>query len=190
MNENTRLTLLEKVRNQHDEKSWGDFVDTYRPFIYSVCRKMNVAHYEAEELTQDILLKLWGKLPEFQYEKNGRFRAWLCTVTGNQVKNFFRSHQRRNERDKKYFDESITDPEIESITEESWKKYAVLRALENIRPLFSEKVFDIFNLLQQGKTRPQVAELMDVSPNQVSVYKERVLRRLTSEIRRLDQEWG
>lgn len=190
MNDKTSLTLLEKVRNKHDEQSWEDFVETYRPFIYSVCRKMNVAHYEAEELTQDILLKLWDKLPEFQYEKNGRFRAWLCTVTGNQVKNFFRSHQRRSERNRKYFDESISDPEIESITEESWKKYAVLKAMENIRPLFSEKVIKIFELLQEGKRRPEVADLMEVSPNQVSVYKERVLRRLTAEIRRLDQEWG
>ena len=190
MNQNTRLTLLEKVRDRHDEQSWEDFVETYRPFIYSICRKMNVEHYVSEELTQDIMLKLWEKLPEFQYEKNGRFRAWLCTVTGNQVKNFFRSHQRREERNKKYFDNNISEPEIEAITEESWKKYAVLRAMENIRPLFSDKVIKIFELLQEGKKRPEVAEIMQVSPNQVSVYKERVLRRLVAEIRRIDQEWG
>ena len=190
MNENTRLTLLEKIRDRHDEQSWKDFVETYRPFIYSVCRNMKVNHYESEELTQEVLLKLWDKLPEFQYSKNGRFRGWLCTITGNMVKNHFRSNERRQKRNEKYGSEEMSEPEIERITEESWKKYAVVRAMENIRPLFSEQVIQVFELLQDGMSRPQVAEKLNMPPNRVSVYKERVLRRLTSEIRRIDQEWG
>ena len=190
MTDNTRLTLLEKIRDRHDEQSWEDFVDTYRPFLYSICRQMNVDHYDAEELTQDVLLKLWEKLPEFQYSKNGRFRGWLCTVTGNTVKNFFRGTQRRNERQKKYCQEDIDIPEIEKIAEENWKKYAVVRAMENIKPLFPELVIKTFEMLNEGKRRPEVAEALGIPPNRVSIYKERVLRRLTSEIRRIDQEWG
>ena len=190
MNDNTRLTLLEKIRDRHDEQSWEDFVDTYRPFVYSVCRQMNVNHYDAEELTQDVLLKLWEKLPEFQYSKSGRFRGWLCTVTGNAVKNFFRGNQRRNERQQKYCDTEIDTPEIEKIAEENWKKYAVVRAMENIRPLFSELVIEAFEMLNQGKSRTEVAQALDIPANRVSVYKERVLRRLSAEIRRIDQEWG
>ncbi|MCH2206528.1 MAG: sigma-70 family RNA polymerase sigma factor [Lentisphaerales bacterium] len=191
MNENTRLTLLEKIRDRHDEQSWEDFVDTYRPFVYSVCRQMNLNHHDSEELTQDVLLKLWDKLPEFKYSKNGRFRGWLCTITGNAVKNFFRGSQRRTERQQKYCeDTSDILPEIERIAEDSWKKYAVVRAMENIRPLFPELVIKTFEMLNEGKRRPEVAEALDIPPNRVSVYKERVLRRLTSEIRRIDQEWG
>ena len=190
MNENTRLTLLEKIRDRHDEQSWEDFVDTYRPYLYSICRQMNVEHYDAEELTQDVLVKLWEKLPEFQYSKNGRFRGWLCRVTGNAVKNFFRGTQRRKERHEKYSQNEISDPEIEKIAEDSWKKYAVVRAMENIKPLFPDLVIKTFELLNEGKRRPEVAKELNIPANRVSIYKERVLRRLTAEIRRLDQEWG
>jgi RNA polymerase sigma factor (sigma-70 family) len=191
MNENTRLTLLEKIRDRHDEQSWEEFVDTYRPFVYSVCRQMKLNHHDSEELTQDVLLKLWDKLPEFQYSQNGRFRGWLCTITGNVVKNFFRSHQRRTERQQKYCENDADFmPEIEKIAEKNWKKYAVVRAMENIRPLFPDLVIQTFELLNEGKRRPEVAEALGIPANRVSIYKERVLRRLTSEIRRIDQEWG
>ncbi|MCM8527091.1 MAG: hypothetical protein NE327_11285 [Lentisphaeraceae bacterium] len=62
--------------------------------------------------------------------------------------------------------------------------------MENIKPLFPDLVIKTFELLNEGKRRPEVAEILNIPPNRVSIYKERVLRRLTSEIRRIDQEWG
>ncbi len=41
---NTRETLLIRVKNQHDENSWEDFVFYYKKFIYIICRKMGLNH--------------------------------------------------------------------------------------------------------------------------------------------------
>ena len=59
-NYHTRETLLEKIRNQHDDKSWEDFVFYYKHFIYIICRRMNLAHHDAEEVVQKVLVKVWN----------------------------------------------------------------------------------------------------------------------------------
>ena len=90
----TSETLLERVKNPDDEKSWEDFVYYYRPFIYSAIRGMNIAHHDAEEICQSVLLKAWKKLPEFEYNRGkGRFRGWLCHVTGNSVRDSIRKRK-------------------------------------------------------------------------------------------------
>ena len=86
---NTRETLLQRIRNRHDEESWEDFVYYYRQYIYIICRGMGVNHHDSEELVQKVMMKAWDKLPEFEYDKKKRFRGWLCMVTGNTVKDFF-----------------------------------------------------------------------------------------------------
>ena len=74
-NWNTRVTLLEKIRDRHDETSWEDFVYYYKQYIYVVVRGMNLNHHDAEEIVQMVLLKVWDKLPEFNYDsEKGRFR--------------------------------------------------------------------------------------------------------------------
>ena len=73
----TRVTLLMRVKNQHDDKSWEDFVFYYKKkFIYIICRKMGLNHHDGEEVVQKVLLKLWDKLPEFEYDQGSRFRGW------------------------------------------------------------------------------------------------------------------
>ena len=58
---------------------------------------MNLKHHECEDLSQTVLLKLWKSLPEFRYDKEkGRFRGWLCRITGNTVKSYFVKRNRES----------------------------------------------------------------------------------------------
>ena len=65
---NTRKTMLIRLQNQYDEHSWEEFVATYRQYIYNVIRRMNLNHHDALEIVQIVLIKLWKKLPEFNYD--------------------------------------------------------------------------------------------------------------------------
>ena len=40
MADSTRITLLQRIRDQHDESSWEDFVVHYRPYIFAVLRNI------------------------------------------------------------------------------------------------------------------------------------------------------
>lgn len=193
----TRETLLEKIKNKHDDESWEDFVYYYKNFIYVLCRRLNLNHHDSEEIVQKVLLISWNKLPEFEYDKKQNFRGWLCQVTKNCVKDFFRFVNRQNTKVEKASKDGQTNglhnatlPDIEKVAEEEWNTYLASMALMNIRDNFSEKVIDVFLKLSEGSSIASVAQEMDLPPNTVSVYKKRVTATLCQEIRRLNRELG
>ena len=190
----TRETLLVRVKNQHDEASWEDFVFYYKKFIYIICRRMGLNHHDSEEIVQKVLLKLWNKLPEFEYTEGSRFRGWLCKMTGNTVKDFMRSHKRAEERKVKAADyelwnpEVITKPEISKLINKEWDNYISNLALENIKDKFSENVIDIFLKANQGIPVKELSKQINVPVNTIYVYNKRVTAKFHEEIRRLHQE--
>ena len=190
----TRETLLAKIKNKHDDESWEDFVYYYKSFIYIICRKMNLNHHDSEEIVQKVLMIAWKKLPDFEYNENQNFRGWLCKVTKDCVKQFFRFTGRQNNKVEMASmnnpAEKFSEPDIEKIAEEEWKTYIAGMALDNIKDKFSESVIDIFKKLSQGQSRSSVAEEAGLPANTISVYKKRVTAMLCKEIRRLYHELG
>ena len=91
MENKTRLTLIERLRNQYDDSAWDDFSSTYKDYIYVVIIRMGFNPQDCEDLHQQVLLKLWNTLPDFSYDKNKRFRSWIARVTVNLCKDFIRS---------------------------------------------------------------------------------------------------
>ncbi|MCM8536777.1 MAG: RNA polymerase sigma factor [Lentisphaeraceae bacterium] len=195
---NTRVTLLEKIRDQHDETSWEDFVYYYKQYIYVVVRSMNLNHHDAEEIVQIVLLKVWDKLPEFQYDsEKGRFRGWLCRVTGNIVKNFLRSRksqinrvEKMQKQDEENYLNNVSLPEIEKISSREWENYIANMAWNNIEKDFTENVKECFLLMADDLPVAEIAEKFGISESSVYVYKKRVQDRLFAEINRLENDLG
>ena len=61
-------------------------IGRYQGWIYNVSLKMTMDHQDAEDITQEILIKLLTKLGTYQAEK-GLFRTWLYRIVGNHVLN-------------------------------------------------------------------------------------------------------
>src|SRR5690349_5153446 len=55
----TSLTLIERVqRFPPDQKAWDEFVRRYHPMILAWCRKWGLQTSDADDVAQDVLLKL------------------------------------------------------------------------------------------------------------------------------------
>ena len=191
----TRHTLLQKICDRHDDKAWEDFVYYYEKYIYVVCRRINLNHTEAEELVQQVMIKLWKKIPELKVDKNKRFRSWICQVTRNTVIDHFRTLQRRQNRLEKAYGSEHWDyyredslPEFEALAEKEWENYLVNMALQNIKEKVSEKMFTVFLELQKGKNHKQISDEQEMPLNSVYVYQKRMTAKLKEEIDRLNQE--
>src|SRR5262245_46437929 len=80
----TSATLLGRLRAQpDDEQAWDRFVECYGPQIYNWCRQWALQQADAEDVTQNVLLRLATKLRTFTYDPKRSFRGWLRTVTRN-----------------------------------------------------------------------------------------------------------
>ena len=81
MESKTSATLLARLRQvPADQAAWVQFTERYGRKIYAWCRLWNLQQADAEDLTQDVLLKLAEKMQTFDYDPAKSFRGWLKTV--------------------------------------------------------------------------------------------------------------
>ncbi len=191
----TRITLIERVKNPSDEASWEDFVSIYKGYIYTIIRNMNISEHDAEDIAQQVILKLWKKLPETDLTKITRFRSWLSTTTKNCVIDFIRKRTNEAKRLKKAkhdhtlaYLKTISLPESENSIEQEWKIYLVNLALTNISSLFSGHAIAAFRLSMAGADAETIAEKLNIQKKSVNRLKLRVKNRLTTEVDRLKRE--
>jgi RNA polymerase sigma factor (sigma-70 family) len=93
--ESTSITLLGRLcREPTDGTAWQEFIVRYRPRIYAHCLAFPLQPADAEDVTQNVLLRLVAKLPEFHYDPSQSFRAWLRTVTRHVLSDFLAARQR------------------------------------------------------------------------------------------------
>ena len=189
----TRKTLLMRACNQDDEKAWEDFVYYYESFIKMVIYQFLKNNNDTEDLRQVILVKLWKKLKNYDDSKS-KFRTWLSRIIRNTVLNYIRD----NAKSKSLLipeNENLLDPECESELvnhiQSEWQTYATNLALERIKPLFSDKAIQVFNLSLDNVPVSKISETLEISPESVYKMKTRTVTRLKEEIKaiRTDTEF-
>jgi RNA polymerase sigma-70 factor (ECF subfamily) len=75
-----------------DALAWRGLFASYYRLIYYLCYKFTESYSEAEDLTQDVFLKLYCNLSRFD-SKKGSFANWIRHVTRNHLVDHFRSTQ-------------------------------------------------------------------------------------------------
>jgi len=74
------LLMLRVARR--DERAFAALVNRNHGLVYRVCRRMVGEDAEAEDLTQEVFLKLWAQ-PGTWRPDGARFTTWLYRVTAN-----------------------------------------------------------------------------------------------------------
>src|SRR5262245_37893227 len=78
----TSPTLLGRLcLDPPDATAWAAFVYRYGPRIHAWCQQQHLQEADAQDVTQDVLLKLLARMRTFSYDESRSFRGWLKTVT-------------------------------------------------------------------------------------------------------------
>ena len=86
MKSSASATLLYRLRDGRDGLAWDEFFQRYWLLIYSYASRRGCSSHTAEEIVQDVMLKLFERKDVFRYDpERGRFRDWLATVVRNKV---------------------------------------------------------------------------------------------------------
>jgi RNA polymerase sigma factor (sigma-70 family) len=195
----TNATLLQRVKNQYDDRSWDEFNEYYRPYIFMIAKGLKIRHHDAVEISQMIMIKLWENLPDYDYDPNkGCFRSWLRRVATNSVYNYVGSkaykQQSLNAMEETHVPisskESFTESEIEKLIDSEWETYIALMAWENIKSEFNANVQEVYNQLVREIECETIAENIGIKRNTVYIYRKRIQEKLFKEIRRLNYELG
>ncbi len=85
--------LLARI-GQGDEVALGDLYDRYSRPVYSMVLRITQSETEAEEIVQDVFLKVWRSAGSFDAERAKVF-TWITTVARNKAIDRIRSLRRR-----------------------------------------------------------------------------------------------
>ncbi len=78
-----------------DTPAWAELVAGQQRRVYALCYRFTASAHDAEDLTQDVFIKIYGNLRSFDAAK-GSFPTWITTLTRNLlVDHFRRSRQQR-----------------------------------------------------------------------------------------------
>ena len=87
-------SLIERCLNG-DQNAWSDIVRLYWRRVFNIAYKFVGRHDEAEDLTQDVFLKLFRSLNTF--DRRANFSTWLISVSRNLCIDHYRSVRRERE---------------------------------------------------------------------------------------------
>lgn len=72
-----------------DGQAWQQLVVSQHRRIYAICYRFTGSSTDAEDLTQDVFLKLYKNLASFDTQK-GSFQTWITTLARNLLVDHFR----------------------------------------------------------------------------------------------------
>lgn len=189
----TRVTLLGRLRRDPTNQAiWAEFVEHYGPKIYSWCRKWNLQDADAQDVTQNVLLKLADKMRTFQYDSSRSFRAWLKTLTHHAWSDFLEARQRpgRGSGDSQVADmlhsvEARAD--LVQHLEAEFDREVLEEAMARVRLRVAPQTWEAFRLTAlEGCSGAEAAQLIPMQVAQVFVAKRRVQKMLSTEVAKLE----
>jgi RNA polymerase sigma-70 factor (ECF subfamily) len=104
--------LIQRLKNK-DEKAFWEFQSKYREDIYRTAFLIVKNSEDALDVCQNVLLKVWHRIDQYEPRPGKSFGAWLYTVTRNEARNFLRNEIRG--QNLLYRDLEMTDSEINQI---------------------------------------------------------------------------
>jgi RNA polymerase sigma-70 factor (ECF subfamily) len=183
----TPISLLERLRLGGDEASWRRLVQLYTPWIGDWLRRQGLAVADVEDLVQEVMVVLVRELPHFTHDlRRGAFRRWLRTITLNRLRVFWRERKRQPAPDLlEPILAQLQDPD--SDLSRAWDRdhnaHVVRRLLELLEGDFEPQTWQAFRLVVlEGRSSPEAARTLGLSPVAVRVAKSRVLSRFRQEV--------
>lgn len=182
---NTRATLLEQLRDGANVLAWDEFFSCYWPMIYGFARHRGCSEHTAEEIVQDVMLKVFQQRDVYQYDPTrGRFRDWLGVVVRNNVAEHRRRPANRIEArggdsDVGRFDVADDHEDATSAWEAAFENNLLVALLDAVRREISPRTYLAFELIAlQDLSGHAAARLTGQSRNAVYKAHKRVLERL------------
>ena len=189
----TSLSLLAQIKkDDRDPQAWRAFVERYGPRIHRWGTQRGLQPADAEDVTQNVLIKLARHLGTFDYEPNLSFRSWLRRITENAIIDFVRSR-------------ANTHSESSGVADVLSQKAAREDLVQQLEETFDLEMFELAKARVQARvesrrwraweltavqqlTGEEVAEQLDIKVPTVYSGRYQVQKMIQEELNRLELE--
>jgi RNA polymerase sigma-70 factor (ECF subfamily) len=190
----TSHTLMMRVqKHPADPTAWDEFVHRYQPMIRAWCLKWGAQPFDADDVAQQVLIKLMSAMKTYRCESTASFRGWLKTVTHNAWIDFVRRPVTTQAPD---WISSLADShdaleDLEQQMEQAYERELLELAMRRVEPRVKPNTWEAFRLTSiEHLSGAEAAERLTTPISSVFVAKHRVLKLLEEEVRKLQGERG
>ena len=176
------IQLIEKCLNG-DDNAFKQLLWNYHNQLYGYLRRFSSSQFEAEEMFQETLIKVWRGLKK--YNNQQKFSAWLFTIAHNVAMDVIRKNKKHlmlssidNEMDIKGF----SNPDEDLINKERSK--LIEKSINGL----PEKQKSVFLLRQHGElTFREIAEITKEPLNTVISHMHYAIKKIKNKLTKEDE---
>ena len=173
-----------------NQEAWGTIVQRYRKRVFHVAYQFVGRHDEAEDLTQEIFLKVFKALETF--DRRANFTTWLISVS----RNLCIDHYRRVRRERETVDRRVDASELSPVATgldphsrlERFDRRALLREALNALPETLRETVTLRDI--QELTYHEIAARLQLPVGTVKSRINRGRRELARHVIRLERRQG
>jgi len=166
--------LLERI-GQGDQASFDAVFHQHYDRVYGLLFRLVGTRSEAEDLTQEVFLKLYDhsfRRRLFRMGREHNIGAWLYRVATNMGYNAIRGRQRRWQRNTLLVPDPQGVPAAEQEVEKRERETAVRQALTQLKP----RQVQLLMMRQMGFSYAECAEAVNVAPGSVGTLLSRAAK--------------
>ncbi len=131
---------------------------------------------DAEDLCEDLFVKVWEKIKTYKEQKNGSFRAWIFTIAHNMVIDYYRKNRTTIPLDEiEGLEMEYSDMEVERETDLNITSEQLTKALSMLKEDYKQAVILKFI---NDLSNEEISAIMDKSEGAVRILLHRGLKEM------------
>lgn len=159
-----------------DQKAFRRFFHSYKNKIYSFSFSFTRSAEVAEEITQDVFIKVWTNRESLMEIEN--MDAWLSTITRNLCFNYLKKMAlERKLAEELLKTQTIAEQSVEQYVSYKDRKNQLAEALNQLSP--QQRLVFTLNR-DKGLKNEEIAHQLHLSPNTVKTHMVSALRKIRS----------
>ncbi len=190
LDSSTQRSLILRLRDWRDRRSWNEFYRNYHKLVYAVARQSGLNESEAWDVVQETFITIARQSAGGSYydPQRGSFKSWLLHITNWRIMDALRRRGRTAEDPLRSNLPDAQEQSFERLWENEWQQNLMRTAISRVKLKVSPRQFQIYDYhVLQGMDAQEVCRRLGVNSAQVYLAKHRVgtqLRWEISELRR------
>ena len=175
MNDQQIIALWESGQR---ERAFNEIVRNYSERLYWHVRRFVCSHEDADDLVQEIFIKIWGALPTFRGD--AQLFTWLYRIATNETLNFLRKQKVRASLRFQSLDDELErkideDPYFNGTEAQRLLSKAILKLPDKQRVVFSLRYYEDMKY-------EDIAEITGTSVGALKASYHHALKKVTAAI--------
>ena len=189
----TDFSLLNKlVKGDPSSTLWPIFVDKYGVILYRWSRKWGSGTQDAEDLVQEVLVRVFQKLDRYKVQEGARFRGWLKTVAYHCWLDIRQKYLRAHELDAPWSMSSNLQERLSSCVacsdlidqfDEMANREILALAMERVKKRVQDSTWTCFELFyREHRSGAEVGAQLGIDPPTVFATLSRIRKAIRDEV--------